>query len=163
MAAEWATGMLAVCLSETIAAARRSPQRATQPGGSQQTRPGREPSMLACAPGAIVKFRKPFVKAAEASVLLDGLAVVTLLTMDGLPAARQLARLRILVPATRGVAAAADVDGVRHATVRYTLGQVDSVAFTYSCGVTADLRHFPESETRTTSGQVRKANGRNGG
>ena len=111
-------------------------------------------------PGATITFRNPDVTVQETQLLLDGPAIVTMLDMDGRPVRRYRTQTRMLVSVTAGTAAAADVDGVRAATVRVTFGQVDSVFVVYTCGVTANVLNYPMSETVTSSGSNRWRPGR---
>jgi len=111
-------------------------------------------SKAAASPGSTVSFRKPNVSVSDESLLLRGVAVVALLDMDGRTSGRHLARLAMLVPVTPGMAAAADVDGVREASIRVTFGQIDSVALVYTCGVVVEIVHFPRTGTFTPCGST---------
>lgn len=153
----WAFDAAAAALSDVDAATRTLKARMA---GSRHAASAM--SKVAGGPGAIVSFRKPDVTVNGESLLLRGVAAVTLLDMDGRTVGRELARLALTVPVTRGTAAAADVDGVRKASIRLTFGQVDSVVLVYSCRVTADIVHFPETATLTTGGPRRRKAARAG-
>lgn len=101
------------------------------------------------AAGVLWTFTAPRLYVVGDGLRLSGRARGVLVDADGRLGRRVAIHQDMWVPVTRGIAAAAEVDGVREVSVFTTDGEIDSVSVTFSCGMRMAVQHFPELHVAT--------------
>ena len=104
---------------------------------------------LATRPGITVSLRKPTTHIRREQLRVKGRAQVTGLDLDGQPTETYTAYIDIVIPVTRGIASAADVDGVSRIDVTINNGEVDLVDVEYKCGLRMSVQHYPTADVRS--------------